>query len=235
MIDTICILAGGKATRLHPLTLDIPKSLIDINGKPFIIHQLEILKNNNISKIVFCLGYLGDRIEEYLSKSEFARNNFEMTYSYDPEEAPGTGGAIKNAKNLLPETFWIIYGDSYLDINFKEISDSYELSQKSALMVVYKNNNKYDISNVVFRDGLILKYNKIMYTNDMEYIDYGLGILKINAFEKFSDTFDLSDVYSDLIINNQLAGFEVSQRFYEIGSFSGIEELKLFLSKKEKI
>lgn len=232
MIDTICILAGGKATRLHPMTLDLPKSLIDINGKPFIIHQLEIFKKNNISKIVFCLGFLGEKIEEYLSKSEFAENNFEIKYSYDPEEPPGTGGAVKYAFDHLPGTFWVIYGDSYLDINFKEISDNFESSNKSGLMTVYKNKNKFDKSNVVFSDGSIIKYDKSQYTDEMEYIDYGLGILTKAAFNNFSNKFDLSDVYSELINNNKLAGFEVKRRFYEIGSFSGIDEFKFFLKQK---
>lgn len=235
MINTICILAGGKATRLYPMTLEIPKSLIDINGKPFIIHQLEILEKNGITKVVLCLGFLGDMIEAYLSQSEFVKNNFEIKYSYDPEKPPGTGGAIFGALELLPEKFWLMYGDSYLDINFKKISEYFESVNKYGLMTVYKNNNLYDRSNVIFENGIIVKYDKTGFSDDMKYIDYGLGILTGSAFNGFRNSFDLSEIYHKLLINHQLAGFEVNKRFYEIGSYEGIEELKVFLKQKENI
>jgi NDP-sugar pyrophosphorylase family protein len=234
MIDTVCILAGGKATRLYPMTLKIPKSLIDINGKPFIIRQFEILEKNRICKAVLCLGFLGEMIEKYLSESEYIRNGFEVNYSYDSDVPPGTGGAILNALPLLPEKFWIMYGDSYIDVNFKEISEYYETVNNTGLMTVYKNQNLFDKSNVLFRNGLILKYHKTNITKDMEYIDYGLGILTKSGFKDFNGRFDLSEVYQKLLLKNELAGFEVKNRFYEIGSFEGIEELKLFLNQNVK-
>lgn len=234
MINSVCILAGGKATRLYPMTLEIPKSLIEINGKPFVIRQFEILKKNEIKKAVLCLGHLGDMVEKYLSESVYIKKNFEVSYAYDPEISPGTGGAVLNALPHLPEKFWIMYGDSYLDINFKEISEYFESLNKYGLMTVFRNNNLFDRSNLIFKNSSILKYDKINYTDDMNYIDYGLGIINKSAFKDFSGSFDLSEVYKRLLINNELAGFEVKKRFYEIGSFEGIEELKLFLKQNEK-
>jgi len=232
MIDTVCILAGGKATRLYPVTLQIPKSMIDINGKPFILHQLELLINKGIRKIILCLGVFGNEIKHYLSKLEKINEKLKISYSFDPEEPLGTGGAIKNALNLLPDVFWVIYGDSYLDVNMKSISNYFEERDSSGLMTVYKNRNSYDKSNVVFKDRKILKYDKKKFNRDMEYIDYGLGILKKNIFYHFGKRFDLADVYGKILSDNSLIGYEVRERFYEIGSFKGIEDLKVFLKNK---
>lgn len=234
MIDTVCIIAGGKATRLYPMTHKIPKSLIDINGKPFIIRQFEILEKNEIKKVVLCLSHLGDVVEKYLSESEYIKKNFEVSYAYDTEISAGTGGAVLNALPLLPEIFWIMYGDSYLDINFRKISEYFKSLNQFGLMTVFKNNNLFDRSNVVFKNSSILKYDKINFTDGMNFIDYGLGIFNKSAFKDFSGRFDLSEVYQKLLINKELAGYEVNKRFYEIGSFEGIEELKLFLKQNEK-
>jgi NDP-sugar pyrophosphorylase family protein len=226
----VAILAGGLATRLRPITEKIPKALIEIAGKPFIFHQLHYLRKEGIRKVILCLGYLCEMIEEEVGDG----SNFDLdiTYSHDGDFLLGTGGSIKKALPLLDENFYVLYGDSFLPIRFSPVEESFLKSKKSALMTVILNENKWDKSNVIFRDGLVLEYNKKEPKSEMKFIDYGLGILSKSLFDKYEEkvAFDLADLYHLLSIKSQLAGFEVNERFYEIGSHQGIKETELYLS-----
>jgi NDP-sugar pyrophosphorylase family protein len=231
MILQIAILAGGLATRLKPVSQKIPKSMIEISGKPFIAHQLELLKRNGIKDIVICAGYLGEQIRDYVKDgSDFGVN---VKYSFDGDRLLGTGGAIRKALYLLPENFFVIYGDSYLDVNFKEISDFFFKNNAKALMTVLKNDGRWDKSNVIYRDGRIIKYDKKNIVPEMDYIDYGLGILSRDVFNDIEENIviDLADIYKSLAREKRLFGYEVKERFYEVGSFRGIEETREYLKK----
>lgn len=224
MIKKCALIAGGMATRLYPVTKTIPKSLININGKPFISHQLNLLKNNGITEVVICSGYLGDQIKDVIKEGKDFKIN--VKYSFDGDKLLGTGGTIKKALHMLGDVFFVMYGDSYLPINFKEVSDFYDKTNKKALMVIIKNDNIWDKSNLIYKNNKIIKYDKKDISSDMKYIDYGLGILTKGCFLniKENDVIDLADIYKDLVNQEQLAGFEVNKRFYEIGSFQGIQE-----------
>jgi NDP-sugar pyrophosphorylase family protein len=221
----VIILAGGLATRMRPVTEKIPKSMIAVNGKPFIHHQLTLLEKNGVSEVVLCVGYLGQQIEEYVSNG--STYHLHVEYSYDGDTLLGTGGAIKHIGNNLPDAFFVLYGDSYLDIAYQKVEHAYQVSGKKGLMTIFKNENQWDTSNVVFQDNTIIKYSKINKTKDMRYIDYGLGILQKSVFMDFpSDTaFDLASVYEQLSDESQLEGYEVFERFYEIGSQQGLTDL----------
>ncbi len=229
MIDTLILLAGGLATRLRPITETVPKSLIEINGKPFIDYQINLLKNKGIKKVIVCAGFLGEQIKNYLKDG--SRYGLEIDYSFDGDELIGTGGAVKKAIDKTNGVFWVMYGDSYLDTDFEQISRYYESKKNLGLMTVFNNSDKWDSSNVEFENGRIIKYDKINKTKDMQYIDYGLSIFHKEAFSKFRELqkFDLTKVYSELLNEDELLGFEVKKRFYEVGSFKGIEEFKLHL------
>lgn len=231
MIDTLVLLAGGLATRLRPISETIPKSLIDIEGKPFILYQLELLKAQGIKKVVVCTGYLGNQIEEVLNKENFG---LEILFSYDGEKLLGTAGAIKKAENILPEEFFVMYGDSYLPINFSEVSDTFKKSGLPALMTVFKNEGKWDTSNVIYKNDTIKKYSKKERLPEMNFIDYGLGILNKKCLNeiKQGEESDLALIYENLANKEELAAFEVKNRFYEIGSFSGIEEFKDYIKNQ---
>jgi NDP-sugar pyrophosphorylase family protein len=234
MIDNIVIIAGGLATRLYPATLKIPKAMIEINGKPFIHHQLELLKEKGLEKAVLCIGYLGEMIRDYVADG--SRFGLKVSYSYDGDRLLGTAGAIKKALPLLPDVFFVMYGDSYLPIDFKSISEYFLGYDKKALMTVIKNDNKWDKSNVIFDRGVIAEYNKKSSSPEMKYIDYGLGIITKTCFDEVKDNeaADLADIYSALVSGGQLIGYEVKERFYEIGSLRGIEETKEFLLKEHR-
>ncbi len=232
-IDEIAILAGGLATRLKPVTETVPKSLIEVAGKPFIYHQLKLLRSKGIRKAVICAGYLGEQIQNYVGDGkEFG---IQAEYSFDGDKLLGTGGALRKSLKFFRDDFFILYGDSYLDAEFEDINEYFLKSNKCGLMTVLKNDGRWDKSNIEFENGEILVYDKKITSGDMRYIDYGLGILNKKAFEDFEnrEVFDLEEVYRELLKKKQLAGFEVHERFYEIGSFTGLEETEKYLLNKK--
>ncbi len=226
------ILAGGLATRLRPITEKIPKALLPIRDKPFIAYQLEKFKKEGIEDVVVCVGYLGKQIEEYVGDG--SRFGLRVRFFQDGDSLLGTAGAIRCILDHLDENFFVVYGDSYLPCEFAPVQKTFQESQKKALMTVYHNQGFWDRSNVEFCQGKILKYSKQEITPQMEHIDYGLGLFKKEAFRwlKQGSLADLADLYQTLLHQEQLAGKEISERFYEVGSLSGIEEFKKFQSLK---
>lgn len=225
----IAILAGGLATRLRPVTKEIPKALITVAGEPFLAHQLRLLQKSGLRKVVVCVGYRGEMIEEEFGDG--ANFGVELSYSCDGPELLGTGGALKKALPKLSEKFLVLYGDSYLPIDYAGPARAFATSGKLGLMTVFLNEGRWDTSNVLFIDGTIHSYTKKQPSPEMRHIDYGLGVFSAEAFAPWADgkSFDLADVYQDLIARGQLAGYEVSQRFYEIGSPAGLAELDALL------
>jgi NDP-sugar pyrophosphorylase family protein len=227
----IAILAGGLATRLRPITEKIPKSLIPVAGKPFLAHQLELLHVHGIRRAVLCIGYLGEMIQRDFGGEAFG---VKLDYSFDGEKLLGTGGAIKRALPLLGEEFFVLYGDSYLPVEYAPIAEFFQRSGKPGLMTVYRNEGRYDTSNVVFRDGEIVVYNKKIKLPEMRHIDYGLSLFKSSVFDAYAanQVFDLAEVMGRLVREKQLAGYEVCERFYEMGSPAGLAELETLLQSK---
>jgi NDP-sugar pyrophosphorylase family protein len=229
----VAILAGGLATRLRPTTETIPKALIPVAGQPFLAHQLRLLQNTGLRKVVLCVGYRGEMIEQEFGDG---RNyGVKLSYSFDGPELLGTGGALKKAQPLLGQTFFVLYGDSYLPIDYAAPARAFIASGKLGLMTVFRNEGRWDTSNVRFQEGAIKSYSKKERTPEMQHIDYGLGILDANAFAAWPDgkTFDLADVYRDLVSRDELAGFEVEKRFYEVGSPEGLAELDAMLRSQQ--
>lgn len=231
----VAILAGGLATRLRPITQTIPKALVDVAGKPFIVRQLEHLRGQGVQHVVLCIGYLGEMIRDVVGTGE----HFGLQISYSPDGATllGTGGALKKALPLLGEHFFVLYGDSYLPVDFAGVQQAYARSDQQALMTVLENGDRWDKSNVLFEGGKLLEYNKHAPRPDMAYIDYGLGVVAAEVFAQYPDDepFDLADVYQTLSQQGQLAGLEVHERFYEIGSHTGLKEAEDFFLKKEQV
>lgn len=229
----VVILAGGLATRLRPLTETIPKALVDINGEPFIAHQLRLLHNHGIKEVTLCIGYLGEMVEDYVGRGhQFGVN---VTYSFDGPKLLGTAGAIKQALPLLGENFFVLYGDSYLTCDYAAVQKTFITSQKQSLMTVFRNHGQWDKSNVEFTDGNILVYDKTKQTDRMHYIDYGLGIFNQKVFANLeaNQVYDLAQLYQDLLHKQQLAAHEITERFYEVGSFAGINELSDYLNQEK--
>jgi NDP-sugar pyrophosphorylase family protein len=225
----VAILAGGLAKRLRPITGTIPKALVTIAGVPFLAHQLRLLHSAGLRRIIICAGYLGEMIEAEIGDA--ARFDLRTEYSFDGPSLLGTGGALKRALRLLGPRFFVLYGDSYLPIDYRKAALAFATGDKAGLMTVYRNEGRWDASNVQFEAGQILRYDKKQRTPEMHHIDYGLGILRAEALASWPDNepFDLADVYRHLLSENQLSGHEVTERFYEIGSPEGLAELDAFL------
>jgi NDP-sugar pyrophosphorylase family protein len=221
----VAILAGGLATRLRPITEKIPKSLVPVAGRPFLAHQLEMLHARGIRRVVLCIGFLGEMIQR-----EFGAEacGIKLDYSFDGKTLLGTGGALKRALPKLGGEFFILYGDSYLPIEYAPVAEAFHQSGKLGLMTVYHNEGKYDTSNVVYRAGEIAVYDKKARLPEMRHIDYGLSLFKAPVFEAYAtdQVFDLADVIGRLVREQQLAGYEVPERFYEMGSPAGLAELE---------
>jgi N-acetyl-alpha-D-muramate 1-phosphate uridylyltransferase len=228
----VAILAGGLATRLRPLTEKIPKALIEVFHEPFLAHQLRLLRAKGIQKVVICAWYRGERIREFAGNGE--RFGLEMVYSFDGENALGTGGALRKALPLLGDAFFVLYGDSYLPCDYQAIETAFLTGNQDALMTVYHNRDQGDRSNVQYAGGRILAYDKKHRTAAMEHIDYGLGVFHARALESYSlgQALDLAEVYQRLLAAGRLAGYEVPERFYETGSSAGIKELEKYLATK---
>ena len=226
----VAILAGGLATRLRPATEKIPKALVEVASRPFLEHQIELLKRNSIEEMVLCVGYLGEMIEQRYGNGEAL--GIRIRYSYDGPKLLGTGGAIKKSLPLLPDAFFVLCGDSYLPVYYQAVATAFRQAQRPALMTVFANADAWDTSNVWFENGCIRLYSKREKLPQMRYIDYGLMICTRRIFDGSPDgvSFDLADTLEDLSRRGQLAGYEVNQRFYEIGSPAGLAELDRLLS-----
>jgi len=229
----VAILAGGLATRLRPLTERVPKVLLPVAGKPFLAHQLTLLRAQGITRAVLCVGHLGEMIERDFGDGRDW--GVELAYSFDGPVLLGTGGALQKALPLLGKQFFVLYGDSYLPIDFRPIAKTFQRSGKLGLMTVFHNQNRFDTSNVWFGDGEIKIYEKKNRVPQMEHIDYGLSILSAAAFQDYpaGTAFDLAALMQRLVQQKQLAGFEVRERFYEIGSPSGLAELEGLLTSQK--
>jgi NDP-sugar pyrophosphorylase family protein len=227
----VAILAGGLATRLRPATEQIPKALLRVAGEPFLVHQLRLLRSEGFRKIVLCVGYLGEMIEAKIGDGK--RFGLEIDYSFDGPTLLGTGGALKRAIFKLGEQFLVIYGDSYMPVDYGAVVEAFVLSGKPALMTVFENEGRWDASNLWFEAGELHRYDKRVRTPQMRHIDYGVSVLTAGVFASFADNtpFDLANLCSRLVSEKQMAAYEVKQRFYEIGSPRGLAELDALLRK----
>jgi MurNAc alpha-1-phosphate uridylyltransferase len=230
----VAILAGGLATRLHPVTHLQPKALVKVAGEPFLTHQLRLLHSRGFRRIVLCLGHLGEMVQSYYGNGDHF--DLQIDYSFDAPGLLGTGGALKHALPKLGERFIALYGDSFLPTDYARITEAFNACGKSAMMTVFKNEDRWDKSNVEFDGTRILRYDKRNAGQNMRYIDYGLGLFHSAALNGWPEKqpFDLADIYKQLLRMGQLAGLEVAERFYEIGSPAGLRELEQFLSSNNQ-
>jgi NDP-sugar pyrophosphorylase family protein len=231
----VALLAGGLATRLHPITTAIPKALVEVAGRPFIDHQLALLRRNGVRRVVLCLGHLGEQVEKHLGDGK--AHGLELSYSHDGPRLLGTGGALRRALHLLGDAFWAMYGDSYMDIDYAAVLAHFAGHSALGLMTVLHNNNQWDRSNAVFRSGRLICYSKRVSSPDMHHIDYGVALLKREALERIplDQSFDLADLYSTLVAEGRMIGYEVSRRFYEIGTPAALDETRAYLMSQAQL
>jgi len=227
----VVILAGGFAKRLGEKSANTPKVLLPIRGIPFLKWKIDQLRKENFNHLVLSVHHLSDQIETWVEKEKY--NDIKITFSYDGAIPLGTGGAIKKIAKELNQKILLTYGDSYSPSGYSNFFDDFESRDTLASMMVYKNSNLYDRSNIKVRNGLVTNYNKNGNLDHLlEYIDHGATIFNPKIFEQytFPEVFDLSLVFEKLILEKQVSGYIESQRFYEIGSISGINDFENYLS-----
>jgi NDP-sugar pyrophosphorylase family protein len=222
----VALLAGGLATRLRPITEKIPKVLVPVAGKPFLEHQLALLRNQGLTRVVLCLGHLGEMVRDQFGDG--SAHGVRLDYSFDGPRLLGTGGALKQALPLLDDRFFVLYGDSYLTEPFGPVAEFFVRSGQPGCMTVYRNEGLYDTSNVVFENGVIRVYDKSRRLPEMRHIDYGLSLFRRSVFDEWpsDQPFDLAEVMRRLVDRGQMGGWEVRERFFEIGSHAGLAELE---------
>ena len=228
---SVAILAGGLATRVRPLTETIPKSMIEICGQPFVHWQMRQLAKAGVTEVIFCVAYKAEAIIDFLGDG--SNYGMRVRYSHDGPNQLGTGGAIVKALPLLGKQFLVLYGDSFLPTDYSKIIKVYCESNKPALMTVYANHGRFDASNVDFTNGELRRYQKGINSPEMTHIDYGLTCFDESVFSKYSPaiTLDLAEICTHLASQNLLAGFEVEERFYEIGSHKGIVDFTAYIER----
>jgi NDP-sugar pyrophosphorylase family protein len=229
VLPPVCILAGGLGARLGDRVRETPKPLIEVAGEPFLLHQLRLLAVHGAGEIVLCVGYLGELVERQIGSERFGMR---IAYSYDEPGLDGTLGAVRRARALLGERFLVLYGDTYLRVDYAAVARTWAESGLPAVMTVLRNEGRWDTSNVVFEDGMVKHYDKQKPTSDMHWIDYGLGGLTAHAVALAPDgERDLSVLYRLLAERGELAGFPADERFYEIGSPTALAETEAFLRR----
>jgi MurNAc alpha-1-phosphate uridylyltransferase len=231
-LPPVCILAGGRGTRLGEHARDTPKGLIEVAGEPFLCHQLRQLADHGAERVVLCVGHLGELIEQRIGTERFG---LQIAYSFDSPELDGTLGAIRRARRLLGERFLVLYGDTYLRIDYAAAVAAWRAGGLPAMMSVLRNDGRWDISNVLYADGRVLAYDKRAPCEEMRWIDYGLGGLEQAALDLVPpDTRELSALYSRLARERLLCGFEVSERFFEIGTPAALAETDAHLLSRPR-
>jgi len=228
-LPPLAILAGGLATRLQAEARHTPKSMLMVAGRPFIEHQLEKLRSQGVERVVICTGHLGEAIDRHVGDGRAF--GLSVTYSQDGERLLGTAGALRKARPQLGPHFFVLYGDSYLDVNLEEVFRFFHSQNKLGLMTLHENKNRWDRSNVVCRVGHVIRYDKQNPDPEMTYIDYGLSLLRREALAEVPEQGgeDLSEVFRRLVARGELLGYPVQRRFYEIGSPEGLAETRAYL------
>ena len=226
-LPTVCILAGGLGTRLGERVSETPKPLLEVAGEPFLLHQLRLLAAHGAQNVVLCVGYLGEKIEDRIGHEQFG---IRVEYSHDAPGLEGTLGAIRRALPLLPGRFLVLYGDTYLRLDYRAAVRAWHKSGCLGLMTVLRNEGRWDTSNIRFSGGRVVAYNKANPDRRMQWIDYGLGGLDQRALELVSERErDLAELHQRLAQSGELFGYEVDERFYEIGTLQGLIETDAFL------
>jgi N-acetyl-alpha-D-muramate 1-phosphate uridylyltransferase len=234
----VVILAGGLGTRMGQRTAERPKAMIEVAGEPFIRQQLRLLGEAGIDEVVISIGYLGQLIEAEVEVNHPA--GMRVRCVSDGTSLRGTAGAIRRlvADGFTDDQFMVLYGDSYLRVDFGDVWRSFTPPRYSALMTVWRNENELEASNAVVVDGRVGVYRKGSGAAGhpaMEHIDYGLGIL---TFDTVLDLVpadkpsDLAHLYQRIAAAGRLQAYEVDERFYEIGSETGLLELDRLLSRE---
>jgi len=223
------ILAGGMGTRLRPLTDKVPKTMVKVRGRPFLEHQIRLLKAGGVGEFVLCVGYRADQVTDHFGDG--SKWGVRVRYSYDGPSLLGAAGALKRAEGLLRDRFFVTYGDAYLRVDYRAMMEAFVASGRLGMMAVYHNRNRHGSSDLVVKDGAVVRYDKGAGGRGLEWINFGVSALRKAALESVPEgvEFGEEEFYGGLIRRGELAAFPVRRRFYEIGTPAALKEFERFL------
>lgn len=229
------ILAGGLGTRLRPLTNDVPKPMVRILGRPFLEYELIYLNRSGFSEFIICTGYKAKTIQDYFGDG--SKIGVSISYSEDGEKQLGPAGALKNASGLIEDEFMVTYGDSFLRLDYSTFEKSFRSKGKLGMMSVLENHDEFGKSDIVVRDGLVVDYDKSNRSGQMKWINYGATLLRRQSLDFIPANVVCGEeqFYRELILRKELGAFETFDRFYEIGTISGLGQFEKFISENQKI
>lgn len=225
------ILAGGLGTRMGPACREIPKAMLPVGGRPFLEVQLELLRRGGVDEVVLCVGHLSEKIEEHFQDGR--AYGISLLYSREEGELLGTAGALRQAEHLLRPEFLLLYGDSYLEVDYRAVFAYFSQVGQPVLMTVFRNDDRWVKSNVIFQDGMVTAYDKADRGGRMKYLDYGLSVFSREILREIPEgkACSLDLLYQRLAREGRLAGLEVFRRFYEIGTPDGLKDLRQYLKE----
>lgn len=231
------VLAGGLGTRMGRLTAKVPKAMIPVAGVPFVRHQLGLLANGGVSDVLICTGHLGEMIER--ETTEHPTAGLTVRCLADGPQLLGTAGALRraSASSMLDDVFLVLYGDSYLEIDYQGVWNSFDPSRFKALMTVLQNDEGLDRSNAKFDNGVVTMYRKGVEdpaSLGLRFVDYGLSVVRRTALDErveLGESSDLGTVFQQLAEVGALQGYRAPSRFYEIGSERGLIDLEAHLQQ----
>lgn len=230
MVLQAVILVGGLGTRLAPLTRSVPKPMVMVAGKPFLEHEMRLLKRAGIADFVLCVGHLGEQVEAHFGDGR--ELGVRVRYSYDGPRLLGPAGALKKAEPLLEERFFVTYGDAYLRTDYGAMMEALAQSGRLAVMAVYENRNRYGRSDVEVSGGRVVRYDKSGTGAQMEWVNFGVSALTRRALALVPEGRECGEeeFYGQLIRRGELLAFPVRERFYEIGTPASLREFERFIS-----
>jgi mannose-1-phosphate guanylyltransferase len=228
------ILAGGLGTRLGVLTRDMPKVMLPFNGRPFLHYIIKLLKEQEIKDIVICTGYLGEQVKDFLGNG--SRLSLNIKYSEESERLLGTGGALKQAQDMLGGYFLVLNGDTFLPIDYRKVEKEYLRLEWKAIMVVYNNEVNTGVKNNIAlgRDQMVIRYDKKSDSPDLRYVEAGAIVLHKEVLDSVPEGVMISledGIYRRLIEQKELAAYITGQQFYDIGTPEQQQVFKDFLEE----
>lgn len=231
-MQPVAVLAGGLGTRVAHLTgSDLPKALLPLDGRTFIDVKLEELLEQGVEEVVLLVAHGASILREHLGGG--AAHGLRIRWHEDGPSLLGTGGALRAALDLLPDVFWVTYGDTLLEVAMAEVEDAMS-EHDDIMMTVLPNADRWETSNAQVSDGRLTAYRKGDPPGTHTHLDYGMLLMRRRAFDRWrpGDVFDLGEVIGGALEAGRVAAFEVSRRFYDVGTEESYETTKRYLAER---
>jgi len=224
-LSTAFILAGGKGTRLKPLTDTTPKPMIPVKGKPILEYVIELLSKHQIKEVIIALGYKGEQIKEYFGKGE----KFGLNIQYVEEKISlGTGGPLRLAKNLIKEEFLMFNGDNLTNINLNDMYSFHKKNNAFATIALSSVKEPKNFGVIELEGNKIKQFMEKPINPKSNLINSGTYILKPEVIDMIPKGFSLieKDVFPKLSEQGKLFGYVYNGQWFPTDTIERYETAK---------